>query len=59
MHSRHTAISDVIHRSLVLVKIPSHLEPTGLSKSNGKRPDGMSIASWGSLAALNVAVALI
>ena len=27
-------------------KIPCHLEPTGLYRSDGKRPDGASIVPW-------------
>ena len=45
-HSRHEEINDIIHHSLVSAKIPSRLEPTGLLRSNGKRPDSMSIIPW-------------
>ena len=27
-------------------KVPSHLEPTGLYRSDGKRPDGATIVPW-------------
>ena len=27
-------------------KIPSRLEPSGLSRSDGKRPDGVSVVPW-------------
>ena len=30
----------------VLRKIPCHLEPTGLYRSDGKQPDGISIVQW-------------
>ena len=43
---RHGEINDIIHRSLVSVKIPSRLELTALLRSVGKRPDGMSIIPW-------------
>ena len=43
--SRHAAIN-VIKRALSSAQIPSMLEPTGLSRSNGKRPDGLTIAPW-------------
>ena len=33
-------------RSLGAANIPCHLEPTGLYRSNGKWPDGMSIIPW-------------
>ena len=42
-HSRHAAINDSIKRSLACAKVPSHLEPTGLYRSDGKRPDGATI----------------
>ncbi len=42
-HSRHATI---IKRSLGTAKIPSHLEPTGLYRPDGKRPDGASIVPW-------------
>ena len=37
--ARHAAINDIIKRSLDAVKIPNHLEPTGLYRSDGKHPD--------------------
>ena len=45
-HSRHAAINDLIKRLLAAVKIPAHLEATGISRSDGKRPDGATIVSW-------------
>ena len=47
-HSRHGEINDIIHRSLVSAKNSSKLEPTDLSRDDGKRPDGMSIIPWSS-----------
>ena len=44
--SRHNALNDIIHRSLVAAKIPSRLEPSGLHRSDGKRPDGMTMVPW-------------
>ena len=46
MDSRHAVINDIIYRCLVSAKIPSRLEPSGLSRSHGRRPDGMSIVPW-------------
>ena len=40
------AINDIIKRYLDTMKILSHLEPTSLYCSDGKRPDGVSIVSW-------------
>ncbi len=45
-HSRHAAVNDIIHRTLSSAGIPSRLEPPGLSRSDGKRPDGVSLVPW-------------
>ena len=45
-HPRQAAVNDIIHRSLSSANIPSPLEPSGLYRSNGKRPDGCSILPW-------------
>ena len=45
-HFRHAAINNIIHRSLATANIPSRLEPSGLSRSDGKRPDGVTITPW-------------
>ena len=45
-HSRHAALNDIIKRALDSAKIPCHLEPTGLYRSDGKRPDGASVVPW-------------
>ena len=45
-HSRHGEINDIIHRSLVTAKVPPRLEPLGLLRLDGKRPDGMTIIPW-------------
>lgn len=42
----HAVINEIIQRSLGTAKIPYHLEPTGLCRSDGKRPDGASIVPW-------------
>ena len=44
-HSRHAALNDIVH-SLDAAKIPSHLEPLGLYRSDGKCPDGASVVPW-------------
>ena len=33
-HHRHAAMNDIIHRALTTAKIPSRLEPSGLSRSD-------------------------
>ena len=45
-HCRHAAVNDIVKRSLDSPKIPSHLEPSGLYRSDGRRPDGASIVPW-------------
>ena len=41
---RHNALNDLIKRSLALTaEIPSRLEPTSLSRSDGKRSDGITL----------------
>ena len=34
------------HRALVAAKVPSCLEPVGLYRTDGKRPDGITVAPW-------------
>ena len=46
-HFRHAAMNDIIVRTMSAAGIPAHLEPPGLSRSDGKRPDGMSLVPWG------------
>ena len=43
---RHNWLNIVIEQSLTSANILSVLEPEGLSCSNDKRPDGMTITSW-------------
>ena len=49
-HFRHSAVNDLIKRSLASAEIPSRLEPTGIVRNNtgdntdNKRPDGFTIA---------------
>ena len=47
-HHRHAALNTIISRALTTAGIPSRLEPTGLLRTDGKRPDGMSLAPWSS-----------
>ena len=46
-HFRHAAMNDIIVRTMSAAGIPARLEPPGLSRSDGKRPDGMSLVPWG------------
>ena len=34
-----------MHRALFSARIPSRLEPSGINQSDGKRPDGITLAS--------------
>ena len=45
-HYRHAAINNIVCRARSAAKIPSRLEPSGLSRSDGKRPDGVSVVPW-------------
>ena len=42
-HPRHAAINDIIHRALKSSGTPAVLEPVGLNRGDGKRPDGITI----------------
>ncbi|CAH2244583.1 jg11698 [Pararge aegeria aegeria] len=44
--SRHSTIKDIIRRSLATAHVPAVLEPIGLGRSDGKRPDGMTLIPW-------------
>lgn len=44
--SRHAALNDIIRRSLASVNVPALLEPSGILRDDGKRPDGMSLIPW-------------
>ncbi|XP_072937101.1 uncharacterized protein [Epargyreus clarus] len=44
--SRHATINDVIRRAFVTVNVPACLEPNGLARDDGKRPDGMTLIPW-------------
>ena len=45
-HLRHSTVNNIIHRTLSAAGVPSRLEPPGLSRSDGKRPDGMTLVPW-------------
>jgi hypothetical protein len=44
--SRHTEIDTITNRSLTSIHVISTLEPNGLSRDDGKRPDGMTLVPW-------------
>jgi len=43
---RHHHINDLVWHSLLRAGIPSSKEPSGLSRSDGKRPDGITLIPW-------------
>lgn len=43
---RHGTINDIIRRALATASIPSTLEPSGMSRDDGKRPDGVTLVPW-------------
>lgn len=43
---RLSALNDVISRAFSSAKIPSRLEPSDLDRSDGKRPDGVTMVPW-------------
>jgi hypothetical protein len=44
--TRHNFLNDVIWRSLVKAGVPSIKETSGLLRSDGKRPDGLTQIPW-------------
>ena len=47
-HFRHSSLNDIISRAFEAAKIPTRLEPSGLVRSDGKRPDGITMVPWDS-----------
>ena len=45
-HARHRLGNDVILRALKAADVPATKEPLGLSRTDGKRPDGVSLLPW-------------
>ena len=45
-HLRHSLANDVISRALRSANTPSILEPTGMLRADGKRPDGVTMIPW-------------
>ena len=48
-HPRHAAINMLLQRALASARVPSHLEPPGILRADGKRPDGASVTPWSNL----------
>ena len=43
-HLHYAMLNDILHRALS--SVPSQLEPTGLDRADGKRPDGITMVPW-------------
>ena len=43
---QHSFFNDFMRRSLASIGVPSVLEPAGLSRTDGKRPDGVTAIPW-------------
>ena len=43
---RHHLLNDIVRRVLIRANISSVLEPSGLSRGDGKRPNGMTLIPW-------------
>jgi len=50
--ARHHALNDLIARGFASAGFPVTKEPTGLFRSDGKRPDGLTLVPWQSSKAL-------
>jgi len=44
--ARHHAMSDLIARSFASDGVPVTQEPSGLFRTDGKRPDGLTLVPW-------------
>ena len=44
--TRHHALNDLVTRAFTSAGIPSSKEPHGLVRSDGKRPDGLTLVAW-------------
>ena len=47
-HLRHSTVNNILQRTLSAAGVPSRLEPPGFLRSDGKRPDGMTLVPWSS-----------
>ncbi|XP_055357496.1 uncharacterized protein LOC129602493 isoform X3 [Paramacrobiotus metropolitanus] len=45
-HGVHAVLNDVTKRALNSARMPSSLEPPGLDRGDGKRPDGVTVFPW-------------
>ena len=45
-HARHSQLNDIIWRAVKRAQIPATKKPIGLSRIEGKRPDGAILIPW-------------
>ena len=45
-HARHSELNTIIHRFLTSINQPFVLEPVGMTRSDGRRPDGLTLFPW-------------
>lgn len=43
---RHSEINNILKRAFTSIDVPAQLEPSGLDRSDGKRPDGVTLIPW-------------
>ncbi|XP_063368188.1 uncharacterized protein LOC134656558 [Cydia amplana] len=43
---RHHALNDIVRRALISANIPCVLEPPDLCRTDGRRPDGLTLVPW-------------
>ena len=42
----HAELNDIIQHALISAQIPSRLEPAGVSCTDGKRPEEITVVPW-------------
>jgi len=45
-HQRHSQLNDILWRAFETAHVPAVKEPAGLSRDDGKRPDGVTLLPW-------------
>ena len=45
-HQRHSQLNDILWRAFKRAQVPAVKEPAGLSRDDGKRPDGVTLLPW-------------
>ena len=43
IHNCHAMLNDILHKALSSAIVPSRLEPTGVGRADGKRPDEITM----------------